>query len=101
MASHLLSMVLTLCYYSFIEKEAELHSERVMELGLETRSPGQPQFHVLHPACREEVKLTGEGEALCLADTAGTTQVSGGSHTLDTQVMSTGSVLIVLFSLGT
>lgn len=42
MARHLLSMVLTLCYYSFTEKEAELHSERVMELGLETRSPGHP-----------------------------------------------------------
>ena len=42
MACHLLSMVLTLCYYSFTEKEAELHSERVMELGLETRSPGHP-----------------------------------------------------------
>lgn len=97
MAHHLLSMVLTLCYYSFTERKAELHSERVMELGLETRSPGHPSsMHLTH---REGVKLTGEGEALCMADIAGATQVSGGSHTLDTQVMSTGSVLIVLFSL--
>lgn len=68
MAHHLPSMVLTLCYYSFTEK-AELHSERVMELGLETRSPGHPSsMRLTH---REGIELIGEGEALCLADIAG------------------------------
>ena len=96
-ASHPAGLALHCLLFSFAGKGKESLSKRVMELRLETRSP-DPSPSAFDTAGGEGVRLTTPGEALCLVDPSGATQGSSGSHTLDAQAGTTGSVSFVLFA---